>query len=486
MPEDLNSNESLKKKTVKGVVWSAIERFSAQAITFLVTIVMARILTPSDYGLVGMVFIFIYIAQSLVESGFLQALIRKQDRNETDNSTAFFFNIVVGFAIYALLWFGAPLIADFYDEPILVDITRWICIAIIFNSVVVVQRAIFTIELNFKTQAKASITSSVVSGVVGIYMAYSSFGVWSIVAFQLVNIGLNSILLWIFSKWRPSWIFSWTSFKELFGFGFKLAVSGLLHTLYISGYNLVIGKVFKAADLGFYTRAEQFARFLSQNVGLILQRVTYPVLCKFQNDREGLAAAFIKMLRLSSFLIFALMMGMMGIAKPLVFVLLGEKWLFSADLLVILCFAFMWYPVNSLNLNVLIVKGRSDFYLKLEIVKKIIFIAILAAMIPLGLIAMCWGLVICALLEIIINSYYTNRFIGISTWNQIFNILPSFLYAASMGAVVWISTNLFDNYYVQFFVGISVGVIYFFIVTKITHSSDLREMMGLVKLKKAL
>lgn len=217
--------ESLKHKTLKGTIWSSLERFSVQGIVFVVMIVMARILTPEDYGLVGMLTIFIAISQSLVDSGFSQALIRKQDRTETDNSTVFYFNIAVGTALYLILYFCAPLIAKFYEEPILIPLTRLISLSVVINSFVVVQRALLTVEIDFKTQAKASFTAAIVAGVLGIGMAYSGFGVWSIVWYQLSNLTINAGLLWILSKWRPRLLYSWASFRELFSYGSKLAMS---------------------------------------------------------------------------------------------------------------------------------------------------------------------------------------------------------------------------------------------------------------------
>lgn len=474
---------SLKQKTISGVVWGALERFSAQGISFVVMIIMARILTPSDYGLVGMVLVYINIAQSLVDSGFSQALIRKQDRDETDNSTTFYFNIVVGVALYFLLWFLAPVVARFYGEPQLLWITRVICLGIIFNSLAVVQRALLTVEVDFKTQAKASFLAAVSAGIMGILMAYAGWGVWSIVIYHIVNLGLNSGLLWVFSSWRPKWIFSWPSFRYLFSFGSKLALSGLLHTLYINGYNMAIGKIYKAADLGFYTRGQQFVAFFSSNISGILQRVSYPVLCRFQDDNLRLGESFIKMLRVSSFLVFALMMGLVGVARPMIGMLLGEKWIYSATLMQILCFGNMWFSVYSLNLNIVLVKGRSDLFLKLEILKKILFVCVLCALIPLGLEAMCWGLVANCMLEVVINSFYTGKLIDVPLLKQLIQLAPSLFYSVSMGAVVYFVVRMLSGceYWIQFVASISVGLIYFFVITWFTRSADLRYWISLIK-----
>ena len=332
-------SNSLKQKTVKGVIWSTLERFSVQGIQFVVMIIMARMLTPNDYGLVGMLAVFIAVSQSLVDSGFSQALIRKQDRTETDNSTVFYFNIIVGFILYGLLFASAPFIADFYNEPQLTAITRVIGLSVLFNSLVVVQRALLTIKIDFKTQAKAALTAAIISGILGIWMAASGYGVWSIVAQQLANLGINTLLLWILSHWRPSLIYSWKSFHELFGFGSKLMVSGLIETIYRNIYLIVIGRIFSAADLGYYTRAHQFTDFPSSNVSGIIQRVTYPILCSIQNENERLSDVYRRFLRLSAFIVFPLMMGLAAVAEPLVLTLLKEQWLFAATLISIICFS---------------------------------------------------------------------------------------------------------------------------------------------------
>ena len=481
----MGNEGSLKSKTFTGAIWSALERFAAQGISFVVMIIMARILTPADYGLVGMVLIFIHVAQSLVDSGFSQALIRKQDRDETDNSTVFYFNIVIGVALYVILWFLAPVIADFYNEPRLRDLTRVICLGIIFNSLVVVQRALLTVSIDFKTQAKASLFAAFSGGVAGISMAYTGWGVWSIVAYHVANLALNCGLLWLYSSWRPKWLFSWVSFRQLFSFGSRLAVSGLLHNLYINGFNMVIGKVYKAADLGFYTRGQQFVSFFSSNISGILQRVTYPVLCRFQDDDEKLGEAFLKMVRISSYVVFSLMMGMVGVAKPMIGMLLGEKWLYSAVLMQILCCGYMWFTLYSLNLNILLVKGRSDLYLRLEIIKKLCFIAVLCAVVPFGLDMMCWGVVVNSLLEVIINSYYTGKMINVSIWKQLKVVLPSLAYAVSTGLVAWlVSVFIPGGYTVKFIAGVASGILWFILVSVVTGSTEWVVLVSLVKRKK--
>lgn len=480
MPEE-QSIGSLKSKTLQGTLWSSVERFSVQGIAFVVMVIMARILTPEDYGLVGMLTIFIAISQSLIDSGFSQALIRKQERSEIDNSTVFYFNIAVGFVLYLFLFFCAPWIAHFYEEPILVPLTRLLSLSVLINSFIVVQRAILTAKIDFKTQAKASFVAAVVAGVIGIWMAYTGFGVWAIVWYQLANLTVNVGLLWILSKWRPSRTFSWTSFHELFGFGSKLAISGILDTIYNNVYLIVIGKVFRVTDLGYYTRASQFAQFPSSNLTGIIQRVTFPVLCTIRDDDERLQNVYRRFLRLSAFIIFPLMVGLAAVAYPLVVLLLKEQWLFAATLLQIICFSMMWYPIHAINLNLLQVKGRSDLFLKLEVWKKCIGIIILCITIPMGLVAMCVGSIVSSLIALVINTYYTGKLIHVGFFRQMQDLLPIMAYSFSMGVLVWGVVQILPSDWSRLLVGIPIGIIYFFAIAYLTGSKDLEEFRAFIR-----
>ena len=473
--------ESLKGKTLKGTFWSSIERFSAQGVGFLVMVIMARILTPSDYGLVGELTVFIAISQALVDSGFSQALIRKQDRTETDNSTVFYFNIVVGLVLYLILYACAPLIAKFYGEPILTPMTRLISLSILINSLVVVQRAILTINIDFKTQAKASFTASVLAGIGGIWLAYRGSGVWSIVWYQLMNLCFNAVLLWYFSQWRPRLLYSWKSFRELFGFGSKLAAASVLNSVYNNIYLLVIGKVFKTSDLGYYTRAHQFSDFPSSNLTGVLQRVIYPVLCSITDNKERLKQAYLRFLRIAAFVIFPLMMGLAAVAHPLIVLVLEEKWAFSAVLLQILCFSMMWYPIHAINLNLLQAEGRSDLFLKLEVWKKLLGLTILCITLPFGLVAMCWGMVLNSIIALIINTHYTGKLIGLGLFKQLKDVFPALFYSISMGLVVWLFVQILPGNATKLAGGIAIGILYYLFVTKITGSRDLRELISLIK-----
>ena len=476
------AQESLKKKTVKGTIWSAIERFSVQAIQFVVMVFMARVLTPAEYGIVGMVTVFIAVSQSLIDSGFSQALIRKQDRTQLDNSTVFYFNIVVGILMYIILFFLAGPIARFYDEPLLVPVTRLIAISLPLTSFVVVQRANLTIKIDFKTQAKATLISALASGAVGLSMAYTGFGVWAIVWAQITTTFVNMVLLWVFAKWRPTWEYSWKSFKELFNFGSKLLASGLIDTLYRNIYLIVIGKVFKASDLGFYTRSQQFSHFASSNITSVLQRVTYPVLCTIQNDDQRLADVYRRFLKVSAFIIFPLMTGMSGVAYPLIVSVLTEKWAYSATLLTPICLAGMWYPIHAINLNLLQVKGRSDLFLKLEIWKKIIGAGIVCGSIPLGLYWMCWGAVLSSLISLFINTYYTGKLIDLGFFKQMKDLFPILILSLTMGVAAWaVVTFIPMPSGASLAAGVGVGAAFYIGFAKLFRFKEFSELMSIIR-----
>ena len=472
---------SLRSQTIKGIIWSSVERFSVQGVQFLVTLVIARILSPADFGLVGMLAIFLAVAQSLIDSGFSQALIRKQGRTETDNSTVFYFNIAVSALLYLLLYASAPWVAGFYDEPQLCELMRVLCLVVVINSFAVVQRAIYTAAIDFKTQAKASFTAAILSGSVGIYLAMNGYGVWTLVWQQLLNAGINTLLLWVFSNWRPRLQYSWQSFREMFAFGSKLMASGLLDTLYTNIYSLVIGKVFTAASLGYYTQARHFTQLPSSNLTGILQRVTYPVLCTLQDNDNRLRDNYRQLLRLSAFVIFPLMCGLAGVAYPLVELVLGEKWRFAATLIIPLCFSGMWYPIHAINLNLLQVKGRSDLFLKLEIIKKIIGVSVLAVSIPFGLLFMCYSGIATSIIALVINTYYTGKLINVGFLMQMRDLAATLMLSLMMFALVFGVISCLDNIYIQLPVGTLVGIIFFLGISNILNFKEFSYFKSVIK-----
>ena len=472
---------SLKQKTVSGIWWSGIERFAVQGIQFLIQILMARLLLPSDYGIIGMLAIFMEISQSLIDSGFSNALMQKKDRNVADYSTVFYFNIVIGIIAYLIMFILAPYIANFYDTPMLVSITKVVAINLFISSMAVVQRAKLTINVDFKTQAKASIVAVIIGGFVGIIMAYKGYGVWALVVQSLLTNGVDTILLWIYARWRPQWLFSYKSFCRLFSFGSKLLFAGLLDTVYRNIYTIIIGKKFSVQDLGYYTRADQFAQFPSANLSGIFNRVTYPILCDLQDDNDRLKKVYQQYLRMSAYLVFPLMIGLCVLAEPLIRVVLTDKWDFAIGLLQILAIAYMWYPIHAINLNLLQVKGRSDLFLRLEIIKKIIGVCILIITIPLGIRIMCVGLVVSSLIALFINTYYTGKIIRVGFYMQMKDLLPVIILSVSMGFVVHFGISFFVTDILKLIVGIGIGIIYYVLLSYITRSCEWKMLVELIK-----
>ena len=365
-------SESLKNKAVRGAKWSFIDNIANVGVAFLVGLVLARLLTPAEYGIMAMIAIFIAISTSIVDSGFSNALIRKVRIERIDYNTVFFFNLVVSIALYVILYAAAPAISDFFKEPVLTDVLRVLGWVLVINAFGIIPRTILVRNIDFKTQTKVSVISSVASGVVGISMAIAGWGVWSLVWQQLSRQFLNSLFLWLFCKWIPAWEFSVKSFKEMFNFGYKLLLSGLLDTVYKNIYYVVIGRFYNSAQLGQYTRAEQFNTIFSSNLTSVVQRVSYPVLSSIQEEPERLREAYRRVIKLTMLVAFACMLGLAAVAKPLIIILIGEKWMPAVAFLQIICFSGMLYPLHAINLNILQVKGRSDLFLILEIIKKII------------------------------------------------------------------------------------------------------------------
>lgn len=475
------ATDSLKQKTTKGLFWSSVERFSNQGMSFFFSVILARLLSPSDYGIIAMVTIFFAVAQSFVDSGFSNALVRKTDRREEDLSTCFYFNIGVGIVAYIVLFLIAPFIADFYNQQILSPIIRITGLGVVLNSLCVVQQALFTIKIDFKSQAKVTLSATIISGIVGVVLAYQGYGVWALVwqgvVLSLVRMGL----LWLMSKWRPTTGFSKSSFNYLFGYGSKLLASGLLDTIYNNIYPIVIGKFYTPAQLGNYSRALSFAQLPSSNITSILQRVTFPVLSTIQDDIPRLQANYRRLLKLSAFIVFPLMTGLAAVAFPMVRIILTPKWEGCSLYLQIICFALMWYPIHAINLNLLQVKGRSDLFLRIEIIKKIVGVCIMCITIPLGITAMCIGMVASSLISLFINTYYTGKLIDIGYLKQMRGLLPILFNSLLMGSMVYLFIQLFNNDFVKLIIGVFIGAISYIGGAIFFSKQELKECWSLFK-----
>lgn len=464
---------SLKQKTVSGLLWSFVETFVGQGLTFIVSIILARILSPREFGLIGMITVFIAVSVSFINSGFSSALIRKKECTQTDFSTVFYFNLAAGILFFLLLFFTAPFIAGFFDEPQLKPIVQVLGIVLIIDSLTLIQRTILTKRIDFKLQTRISIIASLGSGVIAIVMAYKGFGVWSLVAKSIANEGLNSIFLWLWNRWKPLLVFSMQSFRELFGFGSKLLASGLIDTIYRNVYYLIIGKFFSARELGYYTRADQFNALPSQSLTGVIGRVSYPILSSIQDDKPRLKNNYQKLIRSTMFITFILMLGMAAVSEPMIITLIGEKWRPSIIYLQMLSFVGMMYPLHALNLNMLQVSGRSDLFLKLEVIKKILAIPTIVIGVIWGIKMMIIGMMVNTLIAYYLNSYWSGRFIGYSLKQQVVDILPSFGLALTMAIFVYI-LGLFlpFSYLWLLIIQIIAGAIFILLLCEITRFRD--------------
>lgn len=420
------TEQSLKEKTVKGVGWSAADAFLGQGVTFMVGLILARLLSPEEYGLIGIVTIFTTVMLGVVDSGFSNALIRKAEVSDEDYNTLFFFNLAVSILMYFLLYAAAPWIAEFFERPQLVALCRVTGILLILQSLSMVQYTILSRNVDFKTKTKASVVSAIVSGIIGIAMAYIGFGVWSLVAQLISRQLLYSLCLWMINKWWPTLRISAESLHYMWGFGWKLLVSGLLNNMWSELYKMVVGKYYSPYTLGQYTRSREYASIFSSNLTTIVQRVSYPVLAQVQEDKTRMVSAYRRVIKSTMFLTAVCMISLGAIAEPLVYCLIGPQWHEAATYLPLICISLSLYPLQAINLNMLQIQNRTDIFLYLEIIKKIIAIGPLCLGIFVSIYWMLVGSIIAGLIGFFFNSYYTGKRLGYSSWMQLKDVAPSY------------------------------------------------------------
>lgn len=471
----------IKEKAISGVRWTTIEQVATMVLQFVIGIIVARLVDPSDYGLIAMLGIFISFGNIFVNSGFGIALIRKKDVTLEDYSTAFFFNIIIGLIVYVILFITAPIIARFYDTPLLEDITRYYTLTILINSFSIVQIAKLTHELRFRIQFLINLTALFVSGTLGIVLAYKGFGVWALV-WQGLSASIIKTLLYIFlSKWKPLLFFSRNSFRYFFSFGSKLLVTNLIDTVYDNIYTLVIGKYYSAKSAGYYNRSLQMAQLPQNVVSQVVAKVALPVLTPYQEDNKKLLQVYEKMFRLTVFVSYPLMILMTVLAEPIILILLGEKWLPSVPYMQILTVSVIFVVLTLINLNLFFVKGRSGLVLKIDIYKKIVGFGVVILMIPLGLKWICVGTIIYAMSAFVINCSQTKKILNYGLIPQLKAAAPSLLYSIIMGAIVFYIIKGISNPYIELVVGGIVGVLAYIIIALIMKDKTLLEIISIIK-----
>lgn len=475
--------ENLKSKTKVGLYWSFFNQFAGYGMNFIVGIVMARLLSPSDFGITALPAVFMAIASTIQDGGLANALIRKKEVTNKDLSTTFYYSICLGVVLYLTLFLSAPLIADFYHTPILVSLIRVTAIGFLYSPLITPQNILLRRRLDFKTLTKISLVTRVFGATVGIVMAYVGYGVWSLVISNLLAGMFTLLIAWLVVRWLPKYGWSKESFKYLWGYGNKIMFSAIIENLYSNIAPVFIGKYYSPAQLGIYNRAQGYASMPSQNITGAINNVSFPVLSKMQDDTEKLAYNYRRMLRLSAFVIFPIMLMLSALARPLVITMITEKWEHSIIFLQIMCFSMMWYPIHAINLNLLMVKGRSDLFFRLEIIKKITGISILLITLPMGLVPFCYGGIFSSMVALIINTYYTGKLIHIGYIKQMKDLLPIFSLSMFVWILIHISNYFISNYIVQLIVGGSVGLIVYLGFAFLFKFDELNDVKYLLKRK---
>ena len=475
--------DSVRSQLLHGVAWNFVEKVLVRGISFIIGIILARLLSPSDFGLIGMLAIFVAISNVFIEGGLAKALIQRKDCQDIDFSTAFVANVGMSLVIYVILFLTAPLIADFYDEPVLVDIIRILSLNFILGSFNIVQRAKLMANVDFKSLAQINVISTIVSGGVGIAMAYYGCGVWSLVGQTLCSTIVLLLLFPLYSKWRPSVSFSGDSFRQLFGFGSKLMVTGVYSVILNNISTICIGRFYKSSQLGFYTRASQFSEMISSTLYDVLGNVTFPVLSHLQDDREKLIAVYRKSLFLTAMIIFPIMILCALLARPMVLIMLTEKWLPCVVMMQWLFLARMFTPLSSINMNILNAVGRSDLFMKLDFSKAPLILAILAITIPIGVEAITIGSFFTSFICFFINAYLPGRIFGYGAIKMIQDWRYIFLSIAIMVLAVFVFLQMISNVWLQLFGGGVIGLIVYIVCCLMFKLID-DDMLRMLKIKK--
>ena len=475
--------ENLKSQTKRGLYWTFFNNFANYGLQFVVSIILARLLSPEDYGITALPSIFIAVAGSLVDCGFGAALVRKPTVTDKDLSTAFYYSISVGLVLYSALFFSAEWIAEFYKAPILASVLKFTALGLLFSPIRSVQGVQLTRRLDFKTPTKISVTCRITTGIVGIAMAYMGYGIWALVIPSVVSSILTILLLYYYVRWLPLAGWSRESFKYLWDFGNKMLASRLIDTIYCNIYPLVIGKYYSTRDLGMYNRAYGYANLPSSNLTNVLHGVTYPVLSKVQDDTETLSRNYRKMICVTVFIVFPLMMMLSALARPLILVMITDKWEPSIILLQIVCFALMWYPVHAINLNLLMVKGRSDLFLRLEIYKKILGVIVMIVAIPRGLVFIVSAEAVLSLMCLVLNTHYTGRFINAGFLTQMKDLFPALSLSLGMWCLIHVINFFITNLYCQIIFGALAGATFYLGLSYLLKRPELQEIKYLLSRK---
>jgi O-antigen/teichoic acid export membrane protein len=467
---------SLRNKAAKGIVWSATDKFTGQAGAFIFGIILARLLMPADYGLVAMLTLFITVSQTFIDSGLGSGLIQKKNRNEIDFTTVFVFNLTASIFFYFVLFITAPVIAEFYRMPQLVSLTRIIALNLVISSLTIVPYSKLTINIDFKTLAKINILSVFISGTIAVFFAFIGFGVWALVIRTISGTCVSVIAAWIFARWTPALSFSKKSFRELYAFGSRLLIAGLVGQVFQNIYNLVIGRVYSAKDLGYYERGKGFAELTSGTVTSILFQVTFPILASIREDKEKMISVYSRILKMTAFFIFPVMTLLALVSEPLIKLLLTDKWLPAAVLLQWMCFARIITPISTINMSILNAVGRSDLFLKVDLSKLPLAVIALVITIPLGIEAMVIGHVITSGISFFINAYMPGRLFGYGPIKQLKEISRVLISTVLMAIAVYFTQQIAEPPILKLLLGFVSGVGSYLLFSHFLKIGELTEI----------
>lgn len=451
---------SLKKQAVAGMVWTFTQQIGTQLIGFAVSLILARLLEPGDFGVIALFGVLLGIGGVFISSGLATSLIRSQDVDHRDYSTVFFFNLGVSVAVYAVLYFTAPWVALFYKLPLLTPVIRMYSITLVIGALTTVQQTILTKQMDFKRQLYISMPSLVLGGIVGIILAYFHYGVWALVYMAIIQSAVSCLFFWFLSPWKPSLVFHRQKFIDHFSFGYKMALSGLLDIIFTNIYTIIIGKIYNPTQLGFYNRADSLKQLPVSNLAGALNKVTFPLFAKIQDDDIQLRFVYRKIMRLVIFIIAPVLTIMVVMAEPLFRFLFTDKWLPAVPYFRVLSVAGLLYPIHAYNLHILQIKGRSDLFLRLEIIKKIIMVAIIAGSLYFGMMGLVWGQVVFSFAALFINMHYTGKFLKYNAWDQFNDLLPAIFISILTGFVIFVVDHYGINPladWIRIFIGSAIG-----------------------------
>lgn len=478
---------SLRKKALSGMFWSSLQLFSSQGISFVVSIILARLLLPAEFGLIAMLGIFINLGNALINSGLTQSLIRTQDTDEEDFSTVFLFNLIGSVFIYIVIFAAAPLISNFYEQEILTSIIRVYSLTFIINAFSTIQTTRLNKNFDFKTQMKVSIPSLIMGSIVGISMALNNYGVWSLVYSAVIQSLAVTIQIWYWTKWKPKWVFNWEKFNYHFHYGVKLMFSSILDSIFKNAYSIVIGKFFVPAQVGFYSRADSLQMLPAGTISSIITKVSFPLFASIQNDDERLKNVFKRIMQMVIFIVAPILVLMGVLAEPLFRLLFTEKWLPAVPYFQILCVNGILYPIHAYNLQILNVKGRSDLFLKLEIYKKILVTVVMVISFQFGIYGLLYGSVTASIFGFFINAYYSGKFLNYTAWQQTKDLLPIILLSLLIGLFIYyfdgFLLTLSANDFMRLITGSFLGLILFAIAAFLTKMDSLIELITIIKRK---